>query len=165
MQRKASAVWKGGLKDGQGTVSSASGILSNTKYSFTTRLKTLRDEPRRIDCGGARGVFFNGAVGAIGRREPEPESISTSATLTMDKLEAGWAITAVHLDVVAKVPGASAEAFNNRGSECQGGLPGIEGAEREDYDGREAGLATKSVRTNVSRETFVNVLSYVQYYT
>src|SRR5258705_2872922 len=112
MQRKASAVWKGGLKDGKGTVSSASGILSNTKYSFTTRFENAPGTNPEELIAAAHAACFSMALSAqLGAANLTPESINTSSTLTMEKLEAGWTITAMHLDVVAKGPDASAEAF------------------------------------------------------
>jgi osmotically inducible protein OsmC len=124
MQRKASAVWKGGLKDGQGTVSSASGVLSNTKYSFTTRFEDAPGTNPEELIAAAHAACFSMALSAqLGGTNLTPESIATSATLTMEKLDAGWTITAVHLDVVAKVPGASAEAFNTAAQNAKAGCP------------------------------------------
>jgi len=124
MQRKASAVWKGGLKDGQGTVSSASGILSNTKYSFTTRFENSPGTNPEELIAAAHAACFSMALSAqLGGANLTPESISTAATLTMEKLDAGWTITAVHLDVVAKVPGASADAFNTAAQNAKAGCP------------------------------------------
>src|SRR6266851_8078970 len=107
MQRKASAVWKGGLKDGQGTVSSASGILSNTKYSFKTRFEDAPGTNPEELIAAAHASCFSMALSAqLGAANLTPESISTTANLKMEKLEAGWAITTIHLDVTARVPGA-----------------------------------------------------------
>jgi osmotically inducible protein OsmC len=124
MQRKASAVWKGGLKDGKGTVSSTSGVLSNTPYSFTTRFEnTPGTNPEELIAAAHAACFSMALSAQLGEVKLTPESISTSATLTMDKLDAGWTITAVHLDVVAKVPGASTEAFNTAAQNAKAGCP------------------------------------------
>ena len=124
MERKASAVWKGNLKDGQGTVSSASGILSNTKYSFKTRFEDSPGTNPEELIAAAHAACFSIALSAqLGGANLTPESINTSATLSMEKLEAGWTITAVHLDVVAKVPGASAEAFNAAATGAKANCP------------------------------------------
>ncbi len=124
MQRKASAVWKGGLKDGKGTVSSASGVLSNTPYSFTTRFEnTPGTNPEELIAAAHAGCFSMALSAQLGAANLTPESIHTAATLTMDKLESGWTITAVHLDVTAKVPGASAEAFNTAAQNAKAGCP------------------------------------------
>jgi lipoyl-dependent peroxiredoxin len=124
MQRKASAVWKGGLKDGKGTVSSASGVLSNTPYSFSTRVENSPGTNPEELIAAAHAACFSMALSAqLGGANLTAESINTSATLTMEKLEAGWAITAVHLDVVAKVPGASADAFKTAADNAKAGCP------------------------------------------
>ncbi len=124
MQRKASAVWQGGLKDGHGTVSSASGVLSNSKYSFTTRFENDPGTNPEELIAAAHAACFSMALSAqLGGANLTPEKISTEATLTMEKLEAGWTITAVHLDVVARVPGASAEAFSTAAQNAKGGCP------------------------------------------
>jgi osmotically inducible protein OsmC len=124
MQRKASAVWKGGLKDGKGTVSSASGVLSNTPYSFTTRFEnTPGTNPEELIAAAHAACFSMALSGQLGAANLSAESISTSATLTMEKLDAGWTITAVHLDVTAQIPGASAEAFNTAAQNAKAGCP------------------------------------------
>ncbi|MFY9561405.1 MAG: OsmC family protein [Terriglobales bacterium] len=124
MQRKASAVWKGGLKEGKGTVSSASGVLSNTPYSFTTRFEnTPGTNPEELIAAAHAACFSMALSAQLGGANLTPESIATAATLTLEKLDSGWAITAVHLDVVAKVPGASAEAFNTAAQNAKAGCP------------------------------------------
>jgi lipoyl-dependent peroxiredoxin len=124
MQRKASAVWKGGLKDGKGTVSSTSGVLSHTPYSFTTRFEnTPGTNPEELIAAAHAACFSMALSAQLGEAQLTPESISTSATLTMDKLDTGWTIIAVHLDVVAKVPGASADAFNTAAQNAKAGCP------------------------------------------
>ena len=124
MQRKASAVWKGGIKDGLGTVSSASGILSNTKYSFTTRFEDAPGtNPEELIAAAHAACFSMALSGQLGAANLTAESINTSATLSLEKLDTGWTITAVHLDVVAKVPGATAEAFNTAAKNAETGCP------------------------------------------
>jgi osmotically inducible protein OsmC len=124
MERKASAVWKGNLKDGQGAVSSASGILSNTKYSFATRFESAPGTNPEELIAAAHAACFSMALSAqLTGAKLTPESINTNATLTLEKLESGWAITAVHLDVVAKVPGATAESFNKAAQDAKANCP------------------------------------------
>jgi len=124
MQRKASAVWKGGLKDGKGTVSSASGVLSNTPYSFTTRFENAPGTNPEELIAAAHAACFSMALSAqLGGANLTPESISTSATLTMEKLDAGWTITAVHLDVVARIPKADQAAFDKAAQNAKSGCP------------------------------------------
>jgi osmotically inducible protein OsmC len=124
MERKASAVWKGGLKDGKGQVSSASGVLNNTPYSFTTRFEnTPGTNPEELIAAAHAACFSMALSAQLGGANLTPESINTAATLTMEKLEAGWTITAVHLDVTAKVPGATAESFNTAATNAKAGCP------------------------------------------
>lgn len=124
MERKASAVWKGGLKDGKGQVSSTSGVLSNTPYSFSTRFENSPGTNPEELIAAAHAACFSMALSAqLGSANLTPESIQTTATLTMEKQEAGWAITAVHLDVVGKVPTADAAAFNKAAEDAKTGCP------------------------------------------
>jgi len=124
MERKASAVWKGGLKDGKGTISSASGVLSNTPYSFTTRFEgTPGTNPEELIASAHAACFSMALSAQLGGANLTPETINTAATLTMEKLDSGWTITAVHLDVTAKVPGASVEAFNKAAQDAKAGCP------------------------------------------
>src|SRR6202522_244987 len=124
MDRKASAVWKGSLKDGQGTVSSASGILSNTKYSFKTRFEDTPGTNPEALIAAAHAACFSMALSAqLGEAKLTPESINTNVTLTMEKLDSGWTITASHLDVVGKVPGADAATFQKYAEAAEKGCP------------------------------------------
>src|SRR5438552_6164651 len=124
MQRKASAEWKGGLKDGRGTVSSASGVLSDTPYSFTTRFENAHGtNPEELIAAAHAACFSMALSGQLGAANLTAESIATSATLTLEKLDSGWAITAVHLDVSARVPKADAAAFNKAAENAKSGCP------------------------------------------
>jgi osmotically inducible protein OsmC len=124
MQRKASAVWKGGLKDGKGTVSATSGVLNNTPYSFATRFEnTPGTNPEELIAAAHAACFSMALSGQLGGANLTAEGISTTATLTMEKLDSGWAITAVHLDVSARVPKADAAAFNKAAENAKSGCP------------------------------------------
>lgn len=124
MQRKAGAVWKGGLKDGKGTVTTASGVLKSTAYSFHTRFEDGKGTNPEELIAAAHASCFSMALSAqLGGAGLTPESISTEATLTMEKLEAGFTITKMHLDVTAKVPGASAAAFAKAAGDAKAGCP------------------------------------------
>jgi osmotically inducible protein OsmC len=124
MQRKASAVWKGGLKDGKGTVSATSGVLSNTPYSFTTRFEnTPGTNPEELIAAAHAGCFSMALSAQLGAANLTPESINTSATLTMDKLDAGWTITTIQLDVSARVPNADEAAFRKAADNAKAGCP------------------------------------------
>src|SRR5437660_12496014 len=124
MQRKASAVWKGGLKDGKGTVSATSGVLSNTPYSFATRFEnTPGTNPEELIAAAHAACFSMALSAQLGGANLTPESINTSATLTMEKQDSGWTITAVHLDVVGRVPGADAATFQKYAEAAEKGCP------------------------------------------
>jgi lipoyl-dependent peroxiredoxin len=124
MQRKGSAIWKGGLKDGKGSVSSASGILNNTPYSFTTRFEnTPGTNPEELIAAAHAACFSMALSAQLGGANLTPSSIETTANLTMEKLEAGWTITAVHLDVVGKVPGADDAKFQELAGNAKAGCP------------------------------------------
>jgi len=124
MDSKASAVWKGGLKDGKGTISATSGVLSNTPYTFATRFEGARGtNPEELIAAAHAGCFSMALSAQLGGANLTPESISTQATVTLEKVEGGFAITKIHLDVTAKVPGASAEAFNKAAQDAKAGCP------------------------------------------
>src|ERR1700743_1627323 len=107
MQRTASAHWSGGLKDGKGTISSQSGVLSNTQYSFSTRFESgVGTNPEELIAAAHAGCFTMALSSELGKLGMTAESLDTSASLTMEKTDAGFTITAVHLDVKAKIPGA-----------------------------------------------------------
>ena len=124
MQRKASAVWKGGLKDGKGSVSSTSGVLSNTPYSFTTRFEdTPGTNPEELIAAAHAACFSMALSGQLGAANLTAETINPNATLTMEKLDSGWTITAVHLDVTARIPNADAAAFQKAADNAKSGCP------------------------------------------
>src|ERR1700739_1189729 len=107
MQRKASAVWKGGLKEGKGSLSAPGGVLNNTQYSFSTRFENAPGtNPEELIAAAHAGCFSMALSAQLGGANLTPESISTNVTLTMDKLDSGWTITASHIDVGGGGPGA-----------------------------------------------------------
>lgn len=124
MQRKASAVWRGGLKDGKGTVSSASGVLKETPYSFTTRFENEPGtNPEELVAAAHAGCFSMALSAQLGNAGMTAESIATQATLTMEKLDAGWTVTKVHLDVTAKIPNADPAKFMEAANNAKAGCP------------------------------------------
>ncbi len=124
MQRKASAVWKGGLKDGKGTISGTSAVLSNAPYSFATRFENSPGTNPEELIAAAHAACFSMALSAqLGAANLTPESINTTATLSLEKLDSGWTITAVHLDVVGRVPKADAAAFDKAANDAKSGCP------------------------------------------
>ncbi|HEY3618035.1 MAG TPA: OsmC family protein [Candidatus Sulfotelmatobacter sp.] len=124
MQRKASAVWKGGLKDGKGTITAPSGVLKETAYSFTTRFEnTPGTNPEELIAAAHAACFSMALSAQLGGANLTPESIATTVTLSLDKLDSGWAITASHIDVVGKVPGADAATFQKYAEAAEKGCP------------------------------------------
>jgi osmotically inducible protein OsmC len=124
MQRKASAVWRGGLKDGKGLISAPGGVLNNTPYSFTTRFENAPGtNPEELIAAAHAGCFSMALSAQLGGANLTPESISTSVTLSLDKLDSGWTITASHIDVVGKVPGADAATFQKYAEAAEKGCP------------------------------------------
>ncbi|MDP9269358.1 MAG: OsmC family protein [Acidobacteriota bacterium] len=124
MQRKASAQWRGGLKDGKGTVSTASGALKSTPYSFSTRFEDQPGtNPEELIAAAHAGCFSMALSGQLGGAGMTAESIDTSATLTMEKLDAGWTVTKIHLDVTAKIPNADKAKFDEAASKAKAGCP------------------------------------------
>jgi osmotically inducible protein OsmC len=124
MQRKASAIWKGGLKDGKGAVSSSSGVLNSTPYSFSTRFEnTPGTNPEELIAAAHAGCFSMALSGQLGAANLTASSIETTAMLTMEKLDSGWTITAVHLDVVGHVPNADQAAFQKAAENAKSGCP------------------------------------------
>jgi osmotically inducible protein OsmC len=124
MKRKASAEWRGDLKTGKGLVSTDSGALSAAPYSFTTRFEEEKGtNPEELIAAAHAGCFTMALSAELGKAGMVPESLRTKATITMDKLDAGWTVTESHLEVVGKVPGGSAEAFQKAAQAAETGCP------------------------------------------
>ena len=124
MQRKAGAVWKGGLKDGKGTVTTGSGVLTSTPYSFSTRFEEGKGtNPEELIAAAHAGCFSMALSAELGKAGMTAESISTEATLTMEKLEAGFTITKINLDVNAKIPGGDQTKFAKAAQDAKAGCP------------------------------------------
>jgi lipoyl-dependent peroxiredoxin len=124
MQRKASAVWKGGLKDGKGVMSAPGGVLNNSQYSFTSRFENgPGTNPEELIAAAHAGCFSMALSAQLGGANLTPDSITTTVTLSLDKLDSGWTITASHIDVVGKVPGADAATFQKYAEAAEKGCP------------------------------------------
>jgi osmotically inducible protein OsmC len=112
MKRTASAVWKGGLKDGKGSISTESGVLSDTQYSFSTRFEEGKGtNPEELIAAAHAGCFSMALSAQLGTENQTAEKIETSAEVTLLKTDAGFTVTAVHLKVRAKIPGATPPDF------------------------------------------------------
>src|SRR2546427_4370844 len=124
MFRKASAQWKGGLKDGQGAVSTESGVLAQTPYSFGTRFETAHGtNPEELIAAAHAGCFSMALSGQLGNAGMTAERIRTTASVTLEKIDAGFTVTLVHLDVTAKIPGAEKEKFETAANNAKAGCP------------------------------------------
>src|SRR5258708_2531496 len=124
MVRKASAVWSGSLKEGKGTISTDSGVLSKTQYSFSTRFENgAGTNPEELIAAAHAGCFSMALSGQLGNAGMTPESIETTAAVTLEKVEAGFTITKIHLDVTARIPGADKAAFEKAAENAKAGCP------------------------------------------
>jgi len=125
MASKASAVWTGSLKEGKGTISTATGVLKDAKYSFATRFEGADSgtTPEEM-IAAAHASCFSMALGAqLGNAGLTPERIETQAAVTLAKTDGGFAVTKIALTTTAKVPGASQEQFNEAAQNAKSGCP------------------------------------------
>jgi osmotically inducible protein OsmC len=124
MVRTASAHWAGGLKDGKGTVSTASGVLKDTQYSFSTRFENgVGTNPEELVAAAHAGCFSMALSAQLGNAGMTAESIDTKASLTFEKTDAGFTVTSIHLDVRVKIPGADQAKFDEAAQNAKKGCP------------------------------------------
>jgi lipoyl-dependent peroxiredoxin len=124
MKRKASAVWKGAIKDGKGIITTDSGVLKETPYSFSMRFEEAPGtNPEELIAAAHAGCFSMALSGHLGRAGLKAESIETTAAVTLIKTEGDFKITAVHLDVTARVPGADRQSFEAAAETAKAGCP------------------------------------------
>src|ERR1700688_4983908 len=124
MVRKASAVWNGSLKEGKGTISTESKVLSNAQYSFSTRFENgIGTNPEELIAAAHAGCFTMALSAQLGNAGITPESLETTASLSLDKLDAGWTVTKIHLEVTAQIPGADKAAFDKAAEAAKAGCP------------------------------------------
>ncbi len=124
MKRTGSAQWRGDLKSGSGLVSTASGVLSNTPYSFHTRFEEAPGtNPEELLAAAHAGCFSMALSAQLAQANLTAESISTTCTITLEKQPDGFAITASHLETTARVPGATREAFDRAAQAAKAGCP------------------------------------------
>lgn len=124
MKRKASAVWNGSLREGKGSISTESGVLKNTQYSFSTRFENgVGTNPEELVAAAHAGCFAMASSAELGKAGITPDSLEVTATITMDKTEAGFTIVESHLDLKAKIPGADQNAFNTAINAAKAGCP------------------------------------------
>lgn len=124
MKRSASAMWNGDIKTGKGTISTDSGVLSNSQYSFATRFENGKGtNPEELIAAAHAGCFSMALSGQLGEAGLVAQSIQTKATVTIEKSAGGFTITAVHLDLTARIPGASQQAFETAAENAKSGCP------------------------------------------
>jgi osmotically inducible protein OsmC len=124
MIRKASAVWNGSLKEGKGTISTDSKVLSNAQYSFSTRFENgIGTNPEELIAAAHAGCFSMALSAQLGGAGITPEAIETTASVTFEKTDAGFTITKSHLDVTATIPGADPAAFEKAAQDAKAGCP------------------------------------------
>jgi osmotically inducible protein OsmC len=124
MIRKASAEWRGGLKDGKGTVSTESGVLASAAYSFGTRFENAKGtNPEELIAAAHAGCFSMALSGQLGSAGITPESIKTTASVTLEKVGEGFSVTSSHLEVIARIPGVNPAAFEKAANEAKAGCP------------------------------------------
>ena len=124
MKRTASAAWTGGIKDGKGSISSQSGVLDNTPYGFSGRFENgPGTNPEELIAAAHAGCFSMALSGELDKAGMTAETIRTGATVTLEKAQDGFSITAVHLDLVAKIPGAEQGAFETAANNAKQGCP------------------------------------------
>jgi osmotically inducible protein OsmC len=124
MKRSASAVWKGGLQDGRGTVSTDSGVLSNTPYTFKMRFETEKGTNPEELVAAAHAACFSMALSLFMANEGlKPESIETTATASFDNVNGAWTVTSSHLQTRVKSAGANPAAFEKAAEGAKAGCP------------------------------------------
>jgi len=124
MQRKAAAAWQGGLKDGKGTLTTASGVLSQTPYSFSARFESgAGTNPEELIAAAHAGCFTMALSAQLGNAGLTASKLETTATISLEKLPDGFAITKSHLDLVASVPGADKAKFDAAVKNAETGCP------------------------------------------
>jgi lipoyl-dependent peroxiredoxin len=124
MKRTASATWRGGLKDGKGVISTASGVLKDTQYSFGTRFEQgAGTNPEELIAAAHSGCFAMALSAQLGEAGITPELIQATATVTLEKNAGGWEVSASHLDVRAKIPGNDRPAFERAANNAKAGCP------------------------------------------
>ena len=124
IEKSGSAVWRGGLRDGEGTISTQTGVLSEAPYGFATRFEGARGTNPEELIGAAHASCFSMALSMIlGQQDLTPDEITTSATVGLEEVEGGFAISSVHLDVSARVPGADEAAFREAAETAKENCP------------------------------------------
>jgi osmotically inducible protein OsmC len=124
MQRNGSAIWQGTLKEGKGTVSTQSGTLKNTPYSFVSRFESgAGTNPEELIAAAHAGCFVMALSGVLGRAGFTPEQLSSEATVTLEQVQGNWTITTVALRLNAKIPGIDQAKFDELAADAKRTCP------------------------------------------
>src|SRR5665647_372314 len=123
MKRKASAEWKGSLKEGKGNISTESGVLDKTQYSFGTRFESgIGTNPEELVAAAHAACFSMQLSALLGKAGLVPDEIATTAVVTFENLKQAWTVTESHLEVNAIIPGATPESFAKLAEDAKSGL-------------------------------------------
>jgi osmotically inducible protein OsmC len=124
MKRTASAVWTGDLKQGKGSISTQSGVLKDTQYSFSTRFESgVGTNPEELIAAAHAGCFTMATSAALGKNGFTAEKLATTAALTLEQVSGNWTITTVDLQMTAKVPGLDAKKFQEIAADAKANCP------------------------------------------
>ncbi|HEY7825977.1 MAG TPA: OsmC family peroxiredoxin [Candidatus Acidoferrales bacterium] len=124
MERTATAVWTGNLKEGKGSISTPSGVLQNSPYSFLTRFENGKGtNPEELIAAAHAACFAMALSAQLGTMNFTPQSLRASATVALEKLDAGWTVTKSHIELAAKIPGITAEAFESAAQSAKANCP------------------------------------------
>jgi osmotically inducible protein OsmC len=124
IDRKGSAAWQGGIKDGKGTISTQSGALKSYPYGFSSRFEGLPGSNPEELIGAAHAACFTMALSLIlGEAKLVAAQMDTTAEVTLQSVEGGFEISAVRLTLRAKVPGATPEQFAELAGKAKAGCP------------------------------------------
>jgi len=124
MQRKASAIWQGDLKSGKGTISTDSGVLKQTQYSFSTRFENgVGTNPEELLAAAHAGCFAMALSNELGKAGMVPNKLEATATLSLEKTSDGFSITKSHIDLIADIPGANNDKFKSAVKAAETGCP------------------------------------------
>src|SRR5271155_3638682 len=124
IKRKGSAAWQGGIKDGKGTISTESGALKACPYGFASRFEGQRGSNPEELIAAAHASCFTMALSLIlGEAKLTADQMDTTAEVTLEQVEGGFAITAVHLTLKAKIPGADKATFDTLVGKAKVGCP------------------------------------------
>lgn len=124
IKRKGSVVWQGGIKDGKGVISTESGALNAYPYGFASRFEGKQGSNPEELIGAAHASCFTMALSLIlSESKLTAEKMETEATVTLEKVEQGYAITSIHLTLVAKIPGATEDTFQELAAKAKANCP------------------------------------------